>query len=199
MFWLLGLKACGILPPQPGLKPVSPVSEGKVVTTGLPGQSPHFKKKFYFYLLSIYLAAPGLSCGRWALQSSLQHVGSLVMAYELLVAPRPSALGVWSEPLDHQWRSPSSILNQLLWPWEWNILIGHVCVWGGWGCRGWCRSATHKLLRSGSLLEKGLVTGRRQENAGKAKTTVAHYDGILLIAVQRRLIWLEQWPSSCGP
>lgn len=53
---------------------------------------------------------------------------------------------------------------------------------------GGCRSATHKLLRSGSLLEKGLVTGRRQENAGNAKTTVAHYDGILLMAIQRRLI-----------
>ena len=42
--------------------------------------------------------------------------------------------------------------------------------------------------RSGSLLEKGLVTGRRQENAGNTKTTVAHYDGILLIAIQRRLV-----------
>lgn len=57
---------------------------------------------------------------------------------------------------------------------------------GGGG--GVCRSATHKLLRSGSLLEKGLVTGRRQENAGNVKTTVAHYDGILLMAIQRRLI-----------
>ena len=80
---------------------------------------------------------------------------------------------------------------------DWSCVYYGVC--GGWGCRGWCRSDTHKLLRSGSLLEKGLVTGRRKENAGKSKTTVAHYDGILLIAVQRRLISLEQWPSSCGP
>lgn len=51
-----------------------------------------------------------------------------------------------------------------------------------------CRSATHKLLRSGSLLEKGLVAGRRQqENAGNEKTTVAHYDGILLMAIQREV------------
>lgn len=63
-----------------------------------------------------------------------------------------------------------------------------MCLLWGVSAAGRCRSATYKLLRNGSLLEKGLVTGRRQENAGNAKTTVAHYDGILLIAIQRRLV-----------
>ena len=47
-----------------------------------------------FIYLFIYSAAPGLSCSRWA--PWLQHVGSLVVACELLVAaciwdlvPRP--------------------------------------------------------------------------------------------------------------
>ena len=65
---------------------------------------------------------------------------------------------------------------------DWSCVYYGVCVGGR------CRSATYKLPRSGSLLEKGLVTGRRQENAGNTKTTVAHYDGILLIAIQRRLV-----------
>lgn len=63
------------------------------------------------------------------------------------------------------WLAMSSFLNQLLWPWEWNILTGHVStmVRGG-------RSATPKLFRSGSLLEKGLVTGRRQDECWEGKS-----------------------------
>ena len=30
---------------------------------------------FCFFLMFIYLALPGLSCGTWDLQSSLQHAG----------------------------------------------------------------------------------------------------------------------------
>ena len=37
VFW--GYKACGILTPQPGIKPTPPALEGKVLTTGLPGKS----------------------------------------------------------------------------------------------------------------------------------------------------------------
>lgn len=68
-----------------------------------------------------------------------------------------------------------------------------MCVGGG------ATDQPHiNYLGSGSLLEKGLVTGRRQGNAGNhRKITVAHYDGILLMAIQRRLIWTEQWPSNC--
>ena len=34
--------ACGILVPQPGIKPVSPALEGGFLTTGPPGKSPQF-------------------------------------------------------------------------------------------------------------------------------------------------------------
>ena len=37
MFWFLSLEACGILPPQPGIK--SSALEGEVLTTGPPGKS----------------------------------------------------------------------------------------------------------------------------------------------------------------
>ena len=40
-----------------------------------------FQKMFF-----IYLAGPGLSCSTWDHQSSMRHAGSLVAAYELLVA-----------------------------------------------------------------------------------------------------------------
>ena len=32
-----------------------------------------------------FLAAPGLICGMWDLRSLLQHAGSLVVAYEILI------------------------------------------------------------------------------------------------------------------
>ena len=38
MFWFFGHKACGILAPQPGIKPTPPTLEGKVLTTGPPGK-----------------------------------------------------------------------------------------------------------------------------------------------------------------
>ena len=41
--WLLILflaRACGILVPQPGIKPVTPAWEHEVQTPGLPGKSP---------------------------------------------------------------------------------------------------------------------------------------------------------------
>ena len=39
----------------------------------------------FLTLTFIYLATPGLTCGTWDFQSSLQHVGSLVAAYRLLL------------------------------------------------------------------------------------------------------------------
>ena len=39
MFWFFGHEACGILVPQPGIKPESPALKGKGLTTGLPGKS----------------------------------------------------------------------------------------------------------------------------------------------------------------
>ena len=35
-------EACGILSPRPGIEPATPVLEGKVLTTGLPGKSLYF-------------------------------------------------------------------------------------------------------------------------------------------------------------
>lgn len=43
------------------------------------------------------------------------------------------------------------------------------------------RSATPKLLTSGSPLDKGLVTREGKMNAGKTKITAAHYNRILVI------------------
>ena len=40
LFWFFGHEACGILAPQPGMGPVPPASEDKVLTTGPPGKSP---------------------------------------------------------------------------------------------------------------------------------------------------------------
>ena len=37
MFWFF--EVCGILVPQPGIKPATPGLEGEVLTTGLPGKS----------------------------------------------------------------------------------------------------------------------------------------------------------------
>ena len=36
MFWFFGPKACGILAPWPGIKPLPPALEGRVLTTRLP-------------------------------------------------------------------------------------------------------------------------------------------------------------------
>ena len=37
MFWFFGREACGILAPQPRIKPAPPALEGKVLTAGPPG------------------------------------------------------------------------------------------------------------------------------------------------------------------
>ena len=39
MFWFFDHKACGILVPQPGIKPTAPALEGEVLTAGPPGKS----------------------------------------------------------------------------------------------------------------------------------------------------------------
>ena len=39
MFQCFGLEPCGILPPQPGIKPTPSALEGEVLTTGPPGKS----------------------------------------------------------------------------------------------------------------------------------------------------------------
>ena len=38
MFWFVGHEACGILAPQPGIRPVPPAFEGEVLATGAPGK-----------------------------------------------------------------------------------------------------------------------------------------------------------------
>ena len=42
MSWFFGCEAYGILASQPGIKPIPPALEGKVLTTGLPGKSPGY-------------------------------------------------------------------------------------------------------------------------------------------------------------
>ena len=56
MFWFFGREACGILAAWPGIKPILPVLEDEVLTTGPPGKAPAFvfwkafslRKEFYF-------------------------------------------------------------------------------------------------------------------------------------------------------
>ena len=48
MFWLFGHKACGILAPQPGIKPTPPELEGEVLPTGPPGKSHNITFKYEF-------------------------------------------------------------------------------------------------------------------------------------------------------
>ena len=43
MSWFFGYKACSILAPGPGIKPLSSALEGKVLTIGQPGKSLNFK------------------------------------------------------------------------------------------------------------------------------------------------------------
>ena len=40
MFHFFGLETCGILAPQPGIKPIPPALEGEVLSPGLPGSPP---------------------------------------------------------------------------------------------------------------------------------------------------------------
>ena len=54
MFWFFGWEACGVLTPWPGIKPVTPALEGRVLTTGLPG-----KVLFIFHLSFISLDLRG--------------------------------------------------------------------------------------------------------------------------------------------
>ena len=49
MFWFFGLKACGILAAQPGIKPSPSALEGEVLITGPPGKSPHPWFFFFFF------------------------------------------------------------------------------------------------------------------------------------------------------
>ena len=39
-FWYFGYQACGILAPQPGIRPTPPALEDEVLTTGPPGKPP---------------------------------------------------------------------------------------------------------------------------------------------------------------
>ena len=55
-FGFFGREACGILAPQPGIEPAPPALEGEVLTTGPPGNP-------LYFLIFIYLVAPGLCCG----------------------------------------------------------------------------------------------------------------------------------------
>ena len=42
MFWFIGSEACGILVPQPGIKPEPPPLKSKILTIGQPGKTPYY-------------------------------------------------------------------------------------------------------------------------------------------------------------
>ena len=50
MFWLLDHEACGISAPQLGFEPTPPGLEGKALTTGQPGTSPHLSFHLIFMI-----------------------------------------------------------------------------------------------------------------------------------------------------
>ena len=54
--------ACGILVPRPGIEPESPVLEGRFLTTGLPGKSPH---PCWYLLLFVFLIIAILVDVKW--------------------------------------------------------------------------------------------------------------------------------------
>ena len=82
--------------PDPGLEllsPTSPAAAGGFFTSAAPGKPSfiydffNFSQRFLvFFLILIYLAVLGLSCGTWYVWSSLWHVGCLVVACTLSVA-----------------------------------------------------------------------------------------------------------------
>ena len=53
MFWLFGLKACGILIPQSEFEPSPPALEAEVLTTGPPGEGPNWDYFSIQVLLSL--------------------------------------------------------------------------------------------------------------------------------------------------
>ena len=55
MFWLFGREVCGILTPQPGLKPTAPVLGGKVLTTE-PSEKPLVSYSFHNTITGSILA-----------------------------------------------------------------------------------------------------------------------------------------------
>ena len=74
MFWFFGWEACGVFAPWPGIEPVTPELEGKVLTAGPPG-----KFLFIFHLSFIFLDVHGKEqCGEKgdevAKDSSPSHV-----------------------------------------------------------------------------------------------------------------------------
>ena len=53
MFWIFGHEACGILAPQPGVKPTPPALEGEVVITGQTEKGPPV---FFWHCSSLHVA-----------------------------------------------------------------------------------------------------------------------------------------------
>ena len=46
MFYFFGHSVCEILAPKPGIEPLAPALEGKILTTGPSDQSPNREKLF---------------------------------------------------------------------------------------------------------------------------------------------------------
>ena len=62
MFWILGHKACGIWALRPGIELTLPALEGKVLTTGQPGEVP---KQIEFKFWAVKCMIPFQSSGLW--------------------------------------------------------------------------------------------------------------------------------------
>ena len=114
LFWFFGHEACGILAPQPGIEPTSPVLEGKALTTGLPGES----QVDYFFFFNLFMAVLGLrfcarafsSCGKRgplfiAVCGPLTIAASLVTEHRLQTR-RLSNCGSRAQLLRGMWDPP---------------------------------------------------------------------------------------------
>ena len=126
---------------------------------------------FFYYSLFVFIwVYPGLSCGTWVLQPSLQHMEFLVAFYELWIG----ACGTWFpdqglNPGPLHWEGgvlitgpPGKSLNWILCFASISVFVvfreKHQGVWFP-GCSEWCSAGEHVLPASGTTVYVGAWGG----------------------------------------
>ena len=74
MSWIFGHVACGTLAPQPGIEPIPPALEGKVLTTGQPGKSQICFFRFHFSVGRAMVAGVCSACAPKVPQETGSHL-----------------------------------------------------------------------------------------------------------------------------
>ena len=93
-----GRVACRNLVPWPGIKPMPPAGEKCSLNHWTSRKVP--EHLLIFFLIFIYLAMPGLSCGTWDLQSLLWQVGSSSLTRDWIQAHCIGSTVLTTEPLE---------------------------------------------------------------------------------------------------